>query len=156
MRGAKTGNARGSDHILVHTRLMVHLSSAPQMPRTRRLDVAKLRQPNISENSSPVLRPKLTVKEVASGHHGRQASMGQLRKFSDPLTGVTMTGLADEPYGNDPSQVLQRCFLPPALKAVFAHFVLSVHQTSSVVVVMGDIHLRSYRKAHGQRETSQY
>ncbi|BHF75672.1 hypothetical protein SprV_0501876800 [Sparganum proliferum] len=49
MRGAETGNAYGSDHVLVRTRLKVHLSSAPKMPRPRRLDVAKIRQASTAE-----------------------------------------------------------------------------------------------------------
>ncbi|BHF82821.1 hypothetical protein SprV_0802596000 [Sparganum proliferum] len=49
MRGAETGNAHGSDHILVRTRLKVHLSPAPQMSRSRRLDVAKIRQASTAE-----------------------------------------------------------------------------------------------------------
>ncbi|VDL97396.1 unnamed protein product [Schistocephalus solidus] len=44
MGGAETGNAHGSDHVLVRTRLKVHLSSVPKMSRSRRLDVAKIRQ----------------------------------------------------------------------------------------------------------------
>nr|VZI51184.1 unnamed protein product [Spirometra erinaceieuropaei] len=49
MRGAETGNAHGSDHVLVRTRLKVHLSSAPKMPRPRRLNVAKIRQASTAE-----------------------------------------------------------------------------------------------------------
>ncbi|BHF85124.1 hypothetical protein SprV_1002828300 [Sparganum proliferum] len=56
MRGAETDNAHGSDHILVRTRLKVHLSSAPKMPRPRRLDVAKIRQASTAEALSREIR----------------------------------------------------------------------------------------------------
>ncbi|VDN15165.1 unnamed protein product [Dibothriocephalus latus] len=46
LRGAETGNAHGSDHVLAPPRLKAHLSSAPKMSRVRRLDVAKIRQTN--------------------------------------------------------------------------------------------------------------
>ncbi|BHF62735.1 hypothetical protein SprV_0200572100 [Sparganum proliferum] len=49
MRGAEISNAYGSGHVLVRTRLKVHLSSAPKMPRPRRLDVAKIRQASTAE-----------------------------------------------------------------------------------------------------------
>ncbi|VDM04011.1 unnamed protein product [Schistocephalus solidus] len=41
MLGAESGNAHGSEPVLVRTCLKVHLSSAPEMPLARRLDVAK-------------------------------------------------------------------------------------------------------------------
>ncbi|BHF67063.1 hypothetical protein SprV_0301008600 [Sparganum proliferum] len=49
MRGVETGNAHGSDHVLVRTRLKFHFSSAPKIPRPRRLDVAKIRQTSTAE-----------------------------------------------------------------------------------------------------------
>ncbi|VDN12156.1 unnamed protein product [Dibothriocephalus latus] len=61
MRGAETGNAYGPDHALVRTRLKVHLSSAPKLPRARRLDVAKLRHPNNTEALSTESRSRLTT-----------------------------------------------------------------------------------------------
>ncbi|BHF85296.1 hypothetical protein SprV_1002845900 [Sparganum proliferum] len=61
MCGAETGNAHGSDHILVRTRLKVHLSSAPKMPRPRRLDVAKIRQASTAEALSREIRTCFTT-----------------------------------------------------------------------------------------------
>nr|VZI44739.1 unnamed protein product [Spirometra erinaceieuropaei] len=61
MRGAETGNAHGSDHILVRTRLKVHLSSAPKIPRPRRLDVAKIRQASTAETLSREIRTCFTT-----------------------------------------------------------------------------------------------
>ncbi|BHF73707.1 hypothetical protein SprV_0401678900 [Sparganum proliferum] len=62
MRGAETGNAYGSDHVLVRTRLKVHLSSAPKMPRPRRLDVAKIRQASTAEALSKEIRTCFTTR----------------------------------------------------------------------------------------------
>nr|VZI48410.1 unnamed protein product [Spirometra erinaceieuropaei] len=62
MRGAETGNAHGSDHVLVRTRLKVHLSSAPKMPRPRRLNAAKLRQANTAEALSREIRTCFTTR----------------------------------------------------------------------------------------------
>ncbi|BHF72811.1 hypothetical protein SprV_0401588200 [Sparganum proliferum] len=62
MRGAETGNAYGSDHVLVRTRLKVHLSSAPKMPRPRRLDVAKIRQASTAEALSREIRTCFTTR----------------------------------------------------------------------------------------------
>nr|VZI19409.1 unnamed protein product [Spirometra erinaceieuropaei] len=62
MRGAETGNAHGSDHVLVRTRLKVHLSSAPQMPRPRRLNVAKIRQASTAEALSREIRTCFTAR----------------------------------------------------------------------------------------------
>ncbi|BHF85885.1 hypothetical protein SprV_1002905900 [Sparganum proliferum] len=61
MCGAENGNAHGSDHILVRTRLKVHLSSAPKMPRPRRLDVAKIRQASTAEALSREIRTCFTT-----------------------------------------------------------------------------------------------
>nr|VZI01913.1 unnamed protein product [Spirometra erinaceieuropaei] len=69
MRGAETGNAHGSDHVLVRTRLKVHLSSAPKMPRPRRLNVAKIRQASTAEALSREIRTCFTTRadgEVSS------------------------------------------------------------------------------------------
>ncbi|VDM01334.1 unnamed protein product [Schistocephalus solidus] len=41
--GVETRNVYMPDHDLVRTRLKVHLSSAPKMPRARRLDFANIR-----------------------------------------------------------------------------------------------------------------
>ncbi|VDK75235.1 unnamed protein product [Dibothriocephalus latus] len=60
LRDAETGNAHGSDHVLVRTRLKAHLSSAPKVPRARRLDVAKIRQPNTTEALSREIRSCFT------------------------------------------------------------------------------------------------
>ncbi|BHF85091.1 hypothetical protein SprV_1002824900 [Sparganum proliferum] len=62
MRGAETGNAYGSDHVLVRARLKVHLSSAPKMPRPRRLDVAKIRQASTAEALSREIRTCYTTR----------------------------------------------------------------------------------------------
>nr|VZI50567.1 unnamed protein product [Spirometra erinaceieuropaei] len=62
MRGAETGNAHGSDHVLVRTRLKVHLSSAPKMPRPRRLNVAKIRQASTAEALSREIRTCFTTR----------------------------------------------------------------------------------------------
>nr|VZI22322.1 unnamed protein product [Spirometra erinaceieuropaei] len=62
MRGAETGNAHGSDHVLVRTRLKVHLSSAPKMPRPRRLNVAKIRQASTAEALSREIRTCFTAR----------------------------------------------------------------------------------------------
>ncbi|BHF81512.1 hypothetical protein SprV_0802464300 [Sparganum proliferum] len=62
MRGAETGNAYGSDHVLVRTRLKVHLSSEPKMPRPRRLDVAKIRQASTAEALSREIRTFFTTR----------------------------------------------------------------------------------------------
>ncbi|BHF80935.1 hypothetical protein SprV_0702406400 [Sparganum proliferum] len=62
MRGAETGNAYGSDDVLVRTRLKVHLSSAPKMPRPRRLDVAKIRQASTAEALSREIRTCFTTR----------------------------------------------------------------------------------------------
>nr|VZI51359.1 unnamed protein product [Spirometra erinaceieuropaei] len=62
MRGAETGNAHGSDHVLVRTRLKVHLSSAPKMPRPRRLNVAKIRQASTAEALSREIRTGFTTR----------------------------------------------------------------------------------------------
>ncbi|BHF68409.1 hypothetical protein SprV_0301144300 [Sparganum proliferum] len=69
MRGAETGNAYGSDHVFVRTRLKVHLSSTPKMPRPRRLDVAKIRQVSTAEALSREIRTCFTTRadvEVSS------------------------------------------------------------------------------------------
>nr|VZI37404.1 unnamed protein product [Spirometra erinaceieuropaei] len=58
MRGA----AHGSDHVLVRTRLKVHLSSAPKMPRPRRLNVAKIRQASTAEALSSEIRICFTTR----------------------------------------------------------------------------------------------
>nr|VZI03108.1 unnamed protein product [Spirometra erinaceieuropaei] len=52
MRGVQTDNVHGSDHVLIRTRLKVHLSFTPKTPRPRRLYVAKLRQTNTAEDLS--------------------------------------------------------------------------------------------------------
>nr|VZI35910.1 unnamed protein product [Spirometra erinaceieuropaei] len=62
MHGAETGNAHGSDHVLVRTRLKVHLSSAPKMPRQRRLNVAKFRQASTAEALSREIRTCFTAR----------------------------------------------------------------------------------------------
>ncbi|BHF59147.1 hypothetical protein SprV_0100210300 [Sparganum proliferum] len=62
MRGVETGNAHGSDHVLVRIRLKVHLSSAPKMPRPRRLDVAKIRQAITAEALSREIRTCYTTR----------------------------------------------------------------------------------------------
>ncbi|BHF78953.1 hypothetical protein SprV_0602207000 [Sparganum proliferum] len=62
MRGAETGNAHGSDHVLVRTRLKVHLSSVPRMPRPRRLDVAKIRQASTAEALGREIRTCFTTR----------------------------------------------------------------------------------------------
>ncbi|BHF85811.1 hypothetical protein SprV_1002898400 [Sparganum proliferum] len=62
MCGAETDNAHGSDHILVCTRLKVHLSSAPKMPRPRRLDVAKIRQASTAEALNREIRNCYTTR----------------------------------------------------------------------------------------------
>ncbi|VDM02106.1 unnamed protein product [Schistocephalus solidus] len=49
MCGAETGNAYGSEHVLVRTRLKVHLSSAHKISRARRLDLTKIQQPGTTE-----------------------------------------------------------------------------------------------------------
>ena len=67
MRGAETGNVHGSDHALVRTRLKVHLSSAPKLPRARRLNVAKLRQTNTAEALSTEIRSRLTTQADNDG-----------------------------------------------------------------------------------------
>ncbi|VDL90484.1 unnamed protein product [Schistocephalus solidus] len=43
----KTGNAHGTDHVLVGTHLKVHFSSATKMPSTIRLDVTKIFNPQL-------------------------------------------------------------------------------------------------------------
>nr|VZI50996.1 unnamed protein product [Spirometra erinaceieuropaei] len=55
-RGAETGNAHGSDHVLVRTRLKVHLPSPLKMPRRRRFDVSKSRQISTVEALSRKMR----------------------------------------------------------------------------------------------------
>nr|VZH97719.1 unnamed protein product [Spirometra erinaceieuropaei] len=72
MRGAETGNAHGSDHVLVRTRLKVHLSSAPKMPRPRRLNVAKIRQASTAEALSREIRTCFTAR--ADGEVSKQWS----------------------------------------------------------------------------------
>ncbi|BHF76049.1 hypothetical protein SprV_0501914700 [Sparganum proliferum] len=62
MRGAETGNAHVSDHVLVRTHLKVHLSFAPKMPHPRRLDVAKIRQASIAEALSREIRTCFTTR----------------------------------------------------------------------------------------------
>nr|VZI36934.1 unnamed protein product [Spirometra erinaceieuropaei] len=62
MRGAETGNAHGSDHVLVRTRLKVHLSSAPKIPHPRRLNVAKIRQASTAEALSREIRTCFTAR----------------------------------------------------------------------------------------------
>nr|VZI18646.1 unnamed protein product [Spirometra erinaceieuropaei] len=62
MLGAETGNAHGSDHVLVRTRLKVHLSSAPKMPRPRRLNVAKIRQASTAEALTREIRTCFTTR----------------------------------------------------------------------------------------------
>ncbi|BHF76663.1 hypothetical protein SprV_0501976200 [Sparganum proliferum] len=62
MRGAETRNAYGSDHVLVRKRPKLHLSSAPKMPRPRRLDVAKIRQASIAEALSREIRTCFTTR----------------------------------------------------------------------------------------------
>nr|VZI39179.1 unnamed protein product [Spirometra erinaceieuropaei] len=62
MRDAETGNAHGSDHVLVRTRLKVHLSSAPKMPRPIRLNVAKIRQASTAEALSREIRTCFTAR----------------------------------------------------------------------------------------------
>nr|VZI49150.1 unnamed protein product [Spirometra erinaceieuropaei] len=62
MRGAETGNAHGSDHVLVRTRLKAYLSSTPKMPRPRRLNVAKIRQASTAEALSREIRTCFTTR----------------------------------------------------------------------------------------------
>nr|VZI21112.1 unnamed protein product [Spirometra erinaceieuropaei] len=62
MRGAETGNAHGSDHVLVRTRLKSNLSSAPKMPRPRRLNVAKIRKTSTDEALSREIRTCFTAR----------------------------------------------------------------------------------------------
>nr|VZI44149.1 unnamed protein product [Spirometra erinaceieuropaei] len=72
MRGAENGNAHGSDLVLVHTRLKVHFSSAPKMPRPRRLNVAKIRQASTAETLSREIRTCFTAR--ANGEVSNQWS----------------------------------------------------------------------------------
>nr|VZI07985.1 unnamed protein product [Spirometra erinaceieuropaei] len=67
MRVAETGNAHGSDHVLVSTRLKVHLSSAPKMSRPRRPDVAKIRQTSTAEALSREIRAWFTIRVDGEG-----------------------------------------------------------------------------------------
>nr|VZI40702.1 unnamed protein product [Spirometra erinaceieuropaei] len=62
MCGAETGNAHWSDHVLVRIRLKVHLSSAPKIPRPRRLDVVKIRHASTAEALSREIRPCFTTR----------------------------------------------------------------------------------------------
>ncbi|VDN37368.1 unnamed protein product [Dibothriocephalus latus] len=59
MRGAKTGHAPVSDHVLIRTCLKVFLSSVPKMPHARRLDVAKLRQHSTTGALSTEIQSRL-------------------------------------------------------------------------------------------------
>nr|VZI50267.1 unnamed protein product [Spirometra erinaceieuropaei] len=72
MRGVETGNAHGSDHVLVRTRLKVHISSAPKMPRPRRLNVAKSRQASTAEALNREIRTCFTAR--ADGEVSNQCS----------------------------------------------------------------------------------
>nr|VZI03823.1 unnamed protein product [Spirometra erinaceieuropaei] len=72
MRGAETGNAHGSNHVFVRTRLKVHLSSARKMPRPRRLDVAKIQQASTAEDLSREIRTCFTT--LADGEVSNQWS----------------------------------------------------------------------------------
>nr|VZI38299.1 unnamed protein product [Spirometra erinaceieuropaei] len=76
MRGAETGNAHGSDHVLVRTRLKVHLSSAPKMPRPRRLNVAKIRQASTAEALGREIRTYFTARV-----DGEASNVGDIRKL---------------------------------------------------------------------------
>nr|VZI26907.1 unnamed protein product [Spirometra erinaceieuropaei] len=67
IRGAETGNAHGSDHVHVRTRLKVHLSSAPKVPRPRRLDVAKIRQDSTAEALSREIPTCFTTRADGEG-----------------------------------------------------------------------------------------
>ncbi|VDK46568.1 unnamed protein product [Dibothriocephalus latus] len=60
MRAAETGNAHGSDHLLVGARLKADLSSAPKILRARRFDVVKIRQPNTAEALSREIGSRFT------------------------------------------------------------------------------------------------
>nr|VZH99640.1 unnamed protein product [Spirometra erinaceieuropaei] len=72
MRGAEAANVHGSDHVLVRTRLKVHLSSAPKMPRPRRLNVANIRPTSTAEALSRVIRTCFTAR--ADGEFSNQWS----------------------------------------------------------------------------------
>nr|VZI26912.1 unnamed protein product [Spirometra erinaceieuropaei] len=67
MHGAETYNVHELDHILVHTGLKVHLSSAPKMPRPQRLDVAKIRQASTAEALSREIRNCYTTPADGEG-----------------------------------------------------------------------------------------
>ncbi|BHF68656.1 hypothetical protein SprV_0301169500 [Sparganum proliferum] len=67
MRGAETGNAHGSDRVLVRSRLKVHLSTAPKKPRPRRLDVAKIRQTSTVGALSRDIRSCFTTRVDGEG-----------------------------------------------------------------------------------------
>ncbi|VDL91589.1 unnamed protein product [Schistocephalus solidus] len=67
MRGAETGNAHRSEHVLVHTRLKVQLASAPKMQRARRLNVPKFRQPSTTEALNTEIRSHFTARTDREG-----------------------------------------------------------------------------------------
>ncbi|VDL98051.1 unnamed protein product [Schistocephalus solidus] len=67
MCGAETGNAYGYDHVLVRTRLKVHLSFAPNIPRARHLNVSKIRQPGPAEALDREIRSCFTARTDGEG-----------------------------------------------------------------------------------------
>ncbi|BHF65273.1 hypothetical protein SprV_0200828300 [Sparganum proliferum] len=77
-RGAETGNTHGSDQFLVRTRLKVHLSSAPKMPRLRRIDVAEIRQTTTAEAQSREIRSYFTTR--ADRAHGDDGTPAEIYK----------------------------------------------------------------------------
>nr|VZI45104.1 unnamed protein product [Spirometra erinaceieuropaei] len=78
MRGAETGNAHESDHVLVRTRLKVNLSSATKMPRSRQLDVEKIRQTSTAEALSREIQNRLTTRADGECHSTPRLSEGEV------------------------------------------------------------------------------
>nr|VZI09395.1 unnamed protein product [Spirometra erinaceieuropaei] len=95
MLGAETGNAHGSDHVLVRSCLKVHLSSAPKMPRPRRLNVVKIQQASTSEALSREIRTCFTTR--ADGEVSNQWSSLKTSVYgaADKIIGYTQRRRSD-------------------------------------------------------------
>ncbi|BHF78074.1 hypothetical protein SprV_0602118400 [Sparganum proliferum] len=102
MRGAETANAHGSDHVLVRTRLKVQLSSAPKMPRPRRLDVAKIRQTSTAEAVTRGLRTCFTTRADGEGSNQWSSLNTSVNGAAEKILGYTQRRRNDWIRGRTP------------------------------------------------------
>ncbi|VDL98258.1 unnamed protein product [Schistocephalus solidus] len=95
MCGAETGNAYGSDHVLVRTRRKVHLSSASKISRARRLDVAKIRQPGTAEALDREIRSCFTTRTDGEGSSEWSSLKALVYEAAKKILGFTQRRRSD-------------------------------------------------------------